>query len=235
MTDEIEWSLNMSDTDFAKVSERYFDDRYIDLHTGCCLIKKEDPQLRLDEQRIVGQDYLKKSARDATYDETMRPFRAALSSMKQTPNYTPLIPEKWKKKIKNGLDVRFNTRDFIVWAIEENKNTSSHLKLAESRYRERRDAREVSRGKPLKPSDAHWQMRKNEFISLMNLGKVKWGPDPDYTELAGTLQEHLKILEAHLKKNGFEQVPKPISNQSLRKAISDWHEEAIKLGNTTPK
>ena len=55
MSSEIKWSLDMSDADFVKASEKYFKRSRITLHIGCCLFARTDPDLRPEP---VGKGYL---------------------------------------------------------------------------------------------------------------------------------------------------------------------------------
>ncbi|MDU8927667.1 hypothetical protein RXV86_09750 [Alisedimentitalea sp. MJ-SS2] len=222
MTDQIEWSLGMSDEDFVEASKPLFQKKFLNLHEACCLLAKEDPAKREAEGRIVGEGFWEQeSTYSDDYDQTSRPFRAALEAIKtkatdERPWQIPLTALEVPTKIQNGKDVLINTRTFMKWAIEQFEGQVGWIVAAERAYEERRKKNSPS-FLINKPEAVSKEIsRRNAFKQMMNeLGK-KAGKLSD-RELGWKLAARIKEEDFHAK------------SETLRKKIAIWRKQ-LKTG-----
>ncbi len=91
----------MTDEEFYELSRPYFKRRYFDLHTGCCLLAKVDPE---SEGFVVGDGFVDWEEQDGDgkdYDYTQRPFTVALRAIN-----SKTLEELTASKVKPLVSVR---------------------------------------------------------------------------------------------------------------------------------
>lgn len=237
---KIVWGKEMTDKEFVKASEEYFGKRFWDLHVGCCLIAKIDPE---EKSKSVGLDYLEwtENDDDENYDYTKRPFLIALRAISAAENSfpdlyktVPLPVDVKPDKIQSGKDIVVDTRIFIKWVIEQWPDSCAHFVMAENEYELRKMNKKKqdellmgkkkidkwslkSKGQKEEFRLAFWEMVKKNNLELnSSKGKVsKWTKD---------LIEIMSITIAN-----------PYEFKTVYPWVGDWIEEYQEYKETSKK
>ncbi|WP_291734770.1 hypothetical protein [Leisingera sp. F5] len=133
-SEEITWSVEMSVEDFVSVSEKYFRRQYIDLHIGCCLIARVDPE---QKEEPVGKGHMCWDIESSPFPEdyTRRYFNVALRALRGERPVNPLKAVSIKSDpIEDGKDVILSARTFVNWVIAQWPGTTMYFDAAEKHY-----------------------------------------------------------------------------------------------------
>lgn len=209
---KIKWGWDMSDADFVAASLPYFQEKYFNLHIGCCLLAGINPQ---SKSIPVGQNHLKWAEYTGPNDYTMRPFTVAMRCIK---GEQPILnTHHINEPIKNGKDVILDVRVFVAWAIKKWPNGCSHFEAAEKAYQERKNKNPAANYLSHKKTKAQIRNEK-QSQAFFELYKEPGNKKLSNRKLAGKLEQKIKdtYFEASL--------------ETLRKRIPEWKGQIGSLG-----
>ncbi len=239
---KIKWSAQMSDEDFVLASKLYFGQRFWDLHIGCCLIAKIDPDTK---KSPVGRDYLDWTEEDEDeYDFTKRPFIVAMRAISERDqgqlkftNTAPLNVTERKDVIATGKDVKIDTRVFVRWVLEQWPEGCSHFNQAETAYQKRKLAKKEQIAK----NQGKQQLKKwgpSSLVQKAQVEKAFWkmvtDQKLDVNKSKGRVSQWARDLVSIMS----ETISEPYKFHTVRAWISFWIEEnqpIIEISKTKSK
>lgn len=220
MNSEVQWSLDMSNDDFVEASEKYFKRSFINLHIGCCLLAKVDPELK---KVPVGKGYkqwdFEPEPEPGVYDYTRRPFLVALRALRGECPEHPLVPAvPLPKEIEDASDITLSTRTFVKWALSRWPHNTDFLREAEDHYSMKKAKTPTAFLSNQKSATAKkWAAIQAEFRKLLE----------DYGEKAQKMSNRNLALELKKRLDGKLYSAKP---ETLRKRIAKWRTQFGSLG-----
>jgi hypothetical protein len=124
----------MTDEEFVEASKGYFKRRQIDLHIGCCLLAKIDPESK-DPPVGTGYKNWDDEPEPTPFDYTRRPFDVAVRAIRgEYPNNQLATSETVQFPIDDAKSVVLSTRTFVAWATKQWPDGTKSLVLAEKAY-----------------------------------------------------------------------------------------------------
>lgn len=207
---KLKWDVDMSDEKFVELSLPYFKKKYLNLHIGCCLLAKTNPETM---KNPIGQDHQDYTEDDVFDSFVFRAFGVALRSVN---GEIPILnTHDVTKPIKNGMDVILDIRVFIAWALEK-WPSFTHIEAAENAYRERKSKSPIANylGKDKSKQQIKEEKRIQAFKELLEELGVK--------HFKLSMRQLAKKLAARIKDTDFS-----LSSESLRRKnrIPIWYKQ----------
>ena len=167
---KIVWGPLMSDKDFVKASEKYFNVSRWNLHVGICLLSKVDPKAKIpvvgafldlsDENNLGEKDDL-----DRPYTYALEAISLAKGQIGQTYDVSPLTVLE-ETQAEDAAKYIVNPRAFVKWATSRWPDSTGHLQLAEEEYQNAKE--KAKKVKKANQNKMHWKKWGSSALEYRN-------------------------------------------------------------------